>query len=1050
MDEKNEWIFDDDQLIEEVPNNGDSDINSVNTQDCLSEKNMLKIFNYKNRSCCGKFFCCIFCCECPCCIKIDPLNEKYYFIRLWNKLTKESKGDSNNILPFQILINLFAHKYVIDDLKKVRLNPNLILLESGQRNDLEFYIPQLCNFNLFGGQEQVAKFFFFLCNACYACFFFAHRVYWYMRSFDNVLYLSQIDHDLKFLNCVFKSINDHIRYKLTNLFVAGSSKYLEYLNNNNYLLFYKKKFELIDKNDIFNKEEINNYNKIINSKKIINNYSDYMLNKALGKTNKSNNNINNNDINTDINIDNNIISHSETDKKENKEKQQITAKNIFINNYSFYTDNPVDFVPANENDNEFLIVEKNDDMINVNNTDDVNLLSFHSVINFFDDLCKIGRDLIGKDSSQFKEIIVKEITKINKNLPANVYLPFLTNNTRNYIIIHIPVTELKIFKTKERVPFMLVFEMIRLDEIVYQIQKEKLLSSIITSDINNDDINMNNDEVNPKLLKIKNEKLNEKLIDKNDDVLIKTKTVEIKKPNSKEKKSNKKIKKKKKENDEDQNLIKMISECDIELSNKISLFLIEEEKKKEENEKNNKEEKNSYESPLINNKIDEDKKNKKAGLITDYQFSKIEKLSSKIKAKRSLSFHVDEERKSLTKLINEDEINTNENKNENEKNNDSNRDNNKIEGEKYETNIEENLNIEENIIINNENKNLLENNENNNIILNKRSSFIEDDGSSEQSEEEIKNNVITNDKINPLKGGINIKTIFGESLEDQKERLQFNSPFKSFKTFNIFKAIIKAGEDLKQEQFATQLISVFREIFSQNGVDCWLSSYEVLCTGKDCGLVEMISNSLSLDQIKQKTGLSLKQFYLEYFGAEKKKKYQQAVKNFIRSLAGYSLVCYFLQIKDRHNGNILIDSKGHLIHIDFGFMLSNAPGKGLKFEKAPFKITDEMLELLGGKNSDNFKEYRKRLFKGYLAIYENYEKIQKLTEFTFMGQGQYFPCFAEKENALTNLKERLRPKDNMSKQQKRQYIDDLLSKSIDNWTTTYYDKFQYYIQGIFY
>ena len=38
----------------------------------------------------------------------------------------------------------------------------------------------------------------------------------------------------------------------------------------------------------------------------------------------------------------------------------------------------------------------------------------------------------------------------------------------------------------------------------------------------------------------------------------------------------------------------------------------------------------------------------------------------------------------------------------------------------------------------------------------------------------------------------------------------------------------------------------------------------------------------------------------------------------------------------------------------------------------------------------------------------------------------------------------------MSKQQKIQYIDDLLSKSIDNWTTNYYDKFQYYIQGIFY
>ncbi len=91
--------------------------------------------------------------------------------------------------------------------------------------------------------------------------------------------------------------------------------------------------------------------------------------------------------------------------------------------------------------------------------------------------------------------------------------------------------------------------------------------------------------------------------------------------------------------------------------------------------------------------------------------------------------------------------------------------------------------------------------------------------------------------------------------------------------------------------------------------------------------------------------------------------FKKAIDNFVSSLAAYSLVCYFLQIKDRHNGNILIDDQGHIIHIDFGFMLSNAPGKGLQFERAPFKLTTEFVEVIGGINSPNFSKFRKLLWK---------------------------------------------------------------------------------------
>ena len=58
-------------------------------------------------------------------------------------------------------------------------------------------------------------------------------------------------------------------------------------------------------------------------------------------------------------------------------------------------------------------------------------------------------------------------------------------------------------------------------------------------------------------------------------------------------------------------------------------------------------------------------------------------------------------------------------------------------------------------------------------------------------------------------------------------------------------------------------------------------------------------------------------FYEKYFADD----YETAQKNFVESLAGYAIFSYLFNVKDRHNGNILIDSSGRLIHIDFGFYL---------------------------------------------------------------------------------------------------------------------------------
>lgn len=61
--------------------------------------------------------------------------------------------------------------------------------------------------------------------------------------------------------------------------------------------------------------------------------------------------------------------------------------------------------------------------------------------------------------------------------------------------------------------------------------------------------------------------------------------------------------------------------------------------------------------------------------------------------------------------------------------------------------------------------------------------------------------------------------LFKETFEQQSERLRKASIFGTLKTWKLLKIIVKSGDDLRQEQFAMQLIESMNQIFKANDIE---------------------------------------------------------------------------------------------------------------------------------------------------------------------------------------------------------------------------------------
>jgi len=301
-------------------------------------------------------------------------------------------------------------------------------------------------------------------------------------------------------------------------------------------------------------------------------------------------------------------------------------------------------------------------------------------------------------------------------------------------------------------------------------------------------------------------------------------------------------------------------------------------------------------------------------------------------------------------------------------------------------------------------------------------------------------------KLEPPKEKEDDTSKAGESFSEKMERIRKSSPYSHLPGWRLDGLICKSNDDLRQEVFVMQMIKYFIRIFEAEKVDVWLLAYTIMSTSQTTGLIQLIPNAQSLDGMKKSDYWpgTLRGYFEKTFGPTSSDTFKNAVNAYISSMAGYSVACYILAIKDRHNGNIMMDNKGRIIHIDYGFVFGIAPGKKFSMETAPWKLTEEMVEVMGGLDSPGYARFVTLTTQALRAVRKYTNEFLGLME--ILAYKSNYPAFTYNPNAMSDLRDRMMP--TVSDAALPAKVEEMMRKSYKHAGAIRYDKFQVLTNGI--
>ena len=180
-------------------------------------------------------------------------------------------------------------------------------------------------------------------------------------------------------------------------------------------------------------------------------------------------------------------------------------------------------------------------------------------------------------------------------------------------------------------------------------------------------------------------------------------------------------------------------------------------------------------------------------------------------------------------------------------------------------------------------------------------------------------------------------------------------------------------QDIRTNLITMQLFNIVHTIWCENNINIKMPLYNVITTGRNKGLIQILPESKSYEEMYRTKSFKLSTYFTLHCGMAE----EDIFDNFMTSLIGYSVANYVFGITQRNKKNMYIQKNAEVFCTSYEHLL-NHYSKMHGDRGEPFYISKYFIEYFGGQKGKKMQLFRKQFVDAYLVLRKNGRDIISL------------------------------------------------------------------------